>query len=76
MPPDEKDGTGAGSDQTPRQGEVYFEFHQVGRSMRVCAVDAGTGIEVVIMGPATASQNDLKTLALRKLKVRLEQQDG
>ena len=44
--------------------------------MRVCAVDAGTGIEVVIMGPATASQNDLKTLALRKLKARLEQQDG
>ncbi len=40
--------------------------------MKVIAVDAATGIEVVIMGPATASQNDLKRVAIRKLKAQLK----
>lgn len=40
--------------------------------MKVIAVDAATGIEVVIMGPVTASQNDLKRVAIRKLKAQLK----
>ena len=74
MPPNDKTRphSGAPADQPGR--EVYFEFHQVGRNMRVCAVDAETGIEVVIMGPVSATQNDLQNIALRKLEARLEQQ--
>ncbi len=40
--------------------------------MRVTAVDAATGLEVVIMGPVSASQSDLQRLALRKLEAQLE----
>jgi hypothetical protein len=53
---------------TPR--EVYFEFTPVGAVVKVAAIDSVTGIEVVVMGPATASQIDLERLALAKLKTR------
>lgn len=52
-------------------GEVLFEFRQVGATVRVAAIDAATGTEVTVMGPATASRNDLQRLALNKLKARL-----
>ncbi|WP_029056841.1 DUF6898 family protein [Stappia stellulata] len=52
-------------------GEVYFEFFPVGRQVRVTAIDAATGIEVVVLGPRQASQADLQQLALRKLTRRL-----
>ncbi len=54
-------------------GEVFFEFTSVGHQVRVAAVDAATGVEVVIMGPAAASQHHLQTIALRKLQMRLRQ---
>ena len=53
------------------QREVYFEFKAVGSVMRVAAIDAETGIEVTVMGPATAARADLERLALQKLKARL-----
>ena len=43
--------------------------------MRVTAVDAATGIEVVVMGPVSASQSDLQKIAVRKLELKLER-DG
>ena len=52
-------------------GEVYFEFTAVGAVVRVAAIDAATGVEVIVMGPASASAADLKRLALAKLKARL-----
>ena len=55
----------------PVPGEVYLEFRQVGRSMRVAAVDARTGIEVTIVGPVSTPQSHLERLALRKLTLRL-----
>ncbi len=51
--------------------DVYFEFTVVGAAVRVSAIDSVTGIEVVTMGPASASQADLQQLALAKLKARL-----
>jgi translation initiation factor 1 (eIF-1/SUI1) len=51
--------------------EVYFEFTAVGGSVKVAAIDALTGIEVTVIGPASAAQADLKKLALAKLKTRL-----
>lgn len=51
--------------------EVYFEFVAIGRNVKVSAIDAATGTEVSIMGPATASQADLQRLALQKLLTRL-----
>jgi hypothetical protein len=51
--------------------EVYFEFTSIGSSVRVAAVDATTGIEIIVIGPASASTADLQRLALGKLKARL-----
>lgn len=53
------------------RGEVYFEFQAVGRQVRVTAIDAGTGVEVVVIGPVQASRADLQQLALRKLQRKL-----
>jgi len=61
------------SQHAPHSGEVYFEFTSIGRQVRVAAVDGATGLEVVVMGPATATQHQLETLALRKLQMRLRQ---
>ncbi|MPZ38380.1 MAG: serine hydroxymethyltransferase [Rhizobiales bacterium] len=52
--------------------DVYFEFVAIGRNVKVSAIDAATGTEVSIMGPATASQPDLQRLALQKLMARLK----
>ena len=51
--------------------EVLFEFTAIGSVVKVAAIDADTGIEVSVMGPASAAQSDLQKLALAKLKARL-----
>jgi hypothetical protein len=43
----------------------------MGSSVRVAAIDAATGIETVVVGPASAAAADLERLALAKLKARL-----
>lgn len=57
-----------------RPGEIYIEFHAIGRQVKVNAIDAATGVEVSVFGPATTSQKDLERLAVRKLQRRLMQQ--
>lgn len=51
--------------------EVYFEFTVIGRQVKVVAIDSATGLEVTVIGPSSAAQRDLQTLALRKLEKRL-----
>jgi hypothetical protein len=55
---------------------VYFEHTVVGAYVRVSAICADTGVEVVVMGPAHASVHDLERLARRKLERRLAQDAG
>jgi hypothetical protein len=52
--------------------EVLFEFTAVGAVMKVAAIDAETGVEVMVMGPAHARRADLQKLALAKLRQRLK----
>jgi ABC-type iron transport system FetAB ATPase subunit len=59
---DERDGT---------EREIYFEFTAIGASVKVAAIDAHTGIEVSVIGPAGAAKSHLQKLALAKLKSRL-----
>ena len=59
-------------DDGSQPGEVYFEFTAIGRNVKVAAIDAATGTEVVVMGPSSASQAELQRLALRKLEARLK----
>jgi hypothetical protein len=62
-----------GKAKGPETGrEILFEFVQMGTSVKVMAVDALTGTEVSIVGPATASDYQLKQTALQKLKYVLE----
>ena len=53
------------------QGEVYFEFSQVGRQMRVAAIDADSGVEVIVIAPLVATRVQMQQLALAKLRRKL-----
>jgi hypothetical protein len=52
-------------------GEVYFEFVQVGQQMRVAAIDAATGIEIIVITPVSASKHQMQQVALAKLRKKL-----
>ncbi len=56
-----------------RRGEVLFEYLQLGPQMRIAAVDVATGVEVVVIAPLSATQQQMQHLALNKLKHRLGQ---
>lgn len=47
--------------------EVIFEFRRVGSVTKASAIDVETGIEVSIMGPASAPELALREAARRKL---------
>ncbi|MGV8832087.1 MAG: DUF6898 family protein [Devosia sp.] len=53
------------------QGEIFFEFSQVGRQMRVAAIDVDTGIEVIVITPVSATKMQMQQLALGKLRKKL-----
>ena len=61
-----RDNRNPGQAQSP--GEVYIETQRIGSFVKVSAIDANTGIEVSIQGPASATQNELETIAINKLK--------
>ena len=65
-----------GMSKPPRQSDVYFEFTQIGAQMRVAAIDARTGTEVIVIAPVTASQIQMQSLALAKLRRWLAQDAG
>lgn len=48
--------------------EVLYEIRRVGNAVKVSALDAGSGTEISIVGPASASLADLKRAALRRLE--------
>ena len=56
--------------------EVLFEMMRVGNYMKVVAVDAATGTEVSISGPASAPVEALKRQALNRLIFVLRRKAG
>lgn len=56
--------------------EVLFEFHQAGPQVRVAAIDVQSGVEVVVIAPASATPMQMKNLALAKLRRRIEAEAG
>ncbi|MCG8321150.1 MAG: hypothetical protein MI921_16725 [Cytophagales bacterium] len=60
------------SDDPPRAGEIYIEYTIVGAQLRAVAIDAASGVEVSVFGPAKMHRDDLGQLAVRKLERRLE----
>ncbi len=51
----------------PEHEGYIVEFITVGGSVKVTAIDPGTGREVSIVGAPGASRDDLAQLAVRKL---------
>ncbi len=49
-----------------------LEFITIGNSVKVCAVDPKTGVEVSIVGPRSAGQTELSKNAVNKLLYVLE----
>lgn len=58
---------------TELTGEILFEFTQVGTQMRVAAIHAASGTEVVVVTPLNATRQQMQQLATAKLKRRLQQ---
>lgn len=48
--------------------EVIIEFHCIGASVKVSAMDAATLTEVSMVGPASASEAQLKQAVIKKLE--------
>ncbi|MBI1244141.1 MAG: hypothetical protein GC202_03970 [Alphaproteobacteria bacterium] len=56
--------------------ETLFEFHRIGAFVKVTAIDAETGVEVSIVGPASANEALLSANARRKLDAALRRRDN
>lgn len=61
----------AGPATSVAPGETLFEFVTRGNATRCAAIDAATGVEVVVIGPAGAAEAHLRLVALRKLRMRM-----
>jgi hypothetical protein len=55
------------------EGEVLFEFHRIGNSVKVTAIHVATDTEVVLVGAPSVGDHGLKLAALRKLSYVLAQ---
>lgn len=64
------------TDNNPFAGrEVIFEFFPVGHLVKVTAMDTKTLTEIVIQGPANASEEVLKRNALKRLEYVLRKKN-
>lgn len=59
----------------PQDGYI-IEFHQVGASVKVTAIDPASLIEVSTLGPASLSQDELARAAIRKLEFVLARRNA
>jgi Domain of unknown function (DUF6898) len=50
------------------KGEILFEFVAQGGVAKATAIDAATGVEASVVGPATAGREVLVQAAARKLQ--------
>lgn len=53
------------------QHDIIIEFHRIGNSVKVSAIDPVTLIEVTIVGPANVGEAMLKRNVLKKLEFAL-----
>jgi hypothetical protein len=55
-------------DRRAEEGEAIIEFHAIGNTVKVSAIDAATLTEVSIVAPAGAAERDMTEAVLRKLR--------
>jgi hypothetical protein len=63
-------------EQAMTQRQYIVEFVPSGRYVKVSAIDPETGIEVSIVGDASASEEMLKATAVRKLEYVMAKKAG
>lgn len=56
--------------------EIYIEFVAHGSSVKVTAIDAASGTEVSIVGPAGAQRSALEQAAVNKLEYVLKKKNS
>ena len=56
--------------------DVIIEFRRIGASVKVSAMEPTTLTEVSIVGPTTASDEELTRIVLRKLEYGLARKRG
>jgi Domain of unknown function (DUF6898) len=56
--------------------EILFEFVAQGAVVKVTAIDPDSGLEVSIVGPASAPRTTLQAAALQKLRYVQKKQRG
>ncbi len=61
---------------TGSKGDILIEFVIQGNFVKVTAIDAATGAEGSIVGPANAPREALSQAAVRKLKYVIEKKKG
>jgi hypothetical protein len=72
VPPD-RSGKGRPGEASGGSREVYLEVHPAsGGFVKVCAIDAETGLEVSIVGSSKAPQAELERVAINKLRYVME----
>lgn len=57
-------------------GHIYFEFVRMGAVVKATAIDAASGREASIVGPASTSREALAHAAAQKLAYVLNKQSG
>ena len=57
---------------SPSDSDIIIEFINIGNSVKVTAILASTGLEVSVVGSPKASQAELKSLAIKKLRYVIE----
>ena len=56
------------------KGEILYEFHRIGGSVKATAIDPETGREVSVVGPASAGERALAEAAAKKLRYVLSRE--
>lgn len=54
------------------QGDVYYQFINIGNSIKVIAIDEKTGVEISLVGSRNAHQSHLQQIAYQKLEKKLK----
>lgn len=67
---------GPGANSTRGEGRYILEFIPIGGSVKVTAVDPHSGLEVSVVGAASAGERALGELAVRKLEFMLKKRAG
>lgn len=55
--------------------EVFIEYIQIKKTVRVTAIDAATGTEVTFQAPVSTSRSELERLAMKKLNYVMNKQE-